>query len=124
MAEQFIGQELLHLESAHIEPSLYFWSREEKSSNSEIDFLYQNRNNIYPVEVKAGKTGTLKSMHVFLFEKKLKTGIRFNTDKPSFGTFNVKVNSGKNNSEMEYNLLSLPMYMVYQLPRLLEEMKL
>ena len=124
MAEQFAGQELLTLNPAHIEPALYFWSREEKNSNSEVDFLYQHKNQIYPVEIKAGKTGTLKSMHVFLFEKKLKTGIRFNTDMPSFGTFNAKVRSGKANGEITYNLLSLPLYMINQLPRLIDEMKL
>ena len=124
MAEQFAGQELLTLHPAHIEPSLYFWSREEKNSNSEVDFLYKHKNHIYPVEIKAGKTGTLKSMHVFLFEKKLKTGIRFNTDLPSFGTFNAKVRSGKTNGELSYSLLSLQLYMINQLPRLIDEMKL
>jgi uncharacterized protein len=43
-------------------------------------------------KVKAGKTGTLKSMQMYLYEKKLSKGIRFNMDIPSKGMFNTKVN--------------------------------
>jgi predicted AAA+ superfamily ATPase len=40
-----------------LNPELFYWSREEKNSNAEIDYIFQYKNNIYPVEVKAGKTG-------------------------------------------------------------------
>lgn len=122
MAEQFVGQELLTLQPAYQDPELFYWVREEKSADAEVDFLFQHKNKIYPVEVKAGKTGRLKSLHVYLFEKKFNTGIRFNTDTPSFGTFTTKVRSGIKNGELKYNLLSLPLYMIHQLPRLIDEM--
>ncbi len=119
LAEQFACQELLALATPFVEPQLYYWVREEKNANAEIDFIFQHNNLIYPVEVKAGKTGTLKSMHVYLFEKKLKTGIRLNTNTPSFGEFETKVRSGTTYTEIKYQLLSLPLYMTNQLPRLL-----
>jgi len=56
---------------------LYYWLREAKNTNAEIDYLYQIENTIYPVEVKAGKTGTLKSLQVYFAEKNENTGIRF-----------------------------------------------
>jgi len=121
IAEQFAGQELLSLFPGFAEPALFYWVREEKTANAEVDFLYQHQNMIYPVEVKAGKTGTLKSMHVYLFEKKLKTGIRLNTDTPSIGTFSTKVRSGNKTGTLTYKLISLPLYMLNQLPRLLNE---
>ena len=119
MAEQFAYQELLTLSTPFDEPQLYYWVRAEKNANAEIDFIFQHNNLTYPVEVKAGKTGTLKSMHVYLLEKKLKTGIRLNTDMPSVGMFTTKVRSGTNHAEINYQLLSLPLYMCSQLPRLL-----
>ena len=124
LAEQFACQELLTLETSFDEPKLYYWVREEKNANAEIDFIFQHNNLVYPIEVKAGKTGTLKSMHVYLFEKKLKTGIRLNTDTPSIGEFKTKVRSGVTNAEITIQLLSLPLYMTNQLPRLLNRFKL
>lgn len=124
LAEQFVAQELLSMVISFLEPQLYYWIREEKNSNAELDFLFQHNNSVIPIEVKAGKTGTLKSLHVFLFEKKLEFGIRLNTDVPSFGEFTSKVRSGVTNSEIAFQLLSLPLYMTNQIPRLLNSLNL
>lgn len=123
IAEQFTGQELLTIQPAYLEPALFYWVREEKNADAEVDFLFQHKNVIYPIEVKAGKSGKLRSMHVFLFEKKLKTGVRFNSDMPSIGTFKTRVRSKDKNAELTYQLLSLPLYLIAQLPRLLDSIK-
>lgn len=120
LAEQFVAQELLCAQPAWLNPSLYYWSREEKNSNAEIDFIFQHKNKIYPVEVKAGKTGTLRSMQIYLYEKKLDTGIRFNMDIPSKGVFTSKVNAADKNAALTWNLWSLPLYMVSELHRLMD----
>ena len=69
-------------------------------------------------EIKAGKRGTLKSLHVFLAEKKKSTGIRFNTDLPSTGNdLTARVNlPGK--EELTYNLISLPLYLAGRLDKI------
>jgi hypothetical protein len=120
LAEQFIAQELLNIQPEYMSPELFYWSREEKSSNAEIDFIFQHKNKIYPIEVKAGKTGTLKSMQLYLHEKKLKEGIRFNMDLPSKGSFHVRLNVPGNSAELSWTLLSLPLYMVSELRRLID----
>ncbi|HNX06971.1 MAG TPA: hypothetical protein PKL96_05255, partial [Bacteroidales bacterium] len=86
-----------------------------------VDFLFQKNNTIYPIEIKSGRTGSLKSMHVYLFEKKLTTGIRFNTDYPSIGTFNARVRAGNKSGELNFTLISLPLYLISQLPRIIDE---
>ena len=120
LAEQFIAQELLNIQPVFLNPELFYWSREEKSSNAEIDFIFQHKNKIYPIEVKAGKTGTLKSMQMYLYEKKLKDGIRFNMDLPNSGRFNTKINVPDTNVELSWTLLSLPLYLVSELRRLID----
>ena len=120
LAEQFVGQELLAQNEPWIDPQLYYWSREEKNSNAEIDYIFQYENQIYPVEVKAGKTGTLKSMQIYLYEKKLKTGIRFNMDRPTIGNFTTGINIPKKKAELKWRLVSLPLYMVSELKRILD----
>lgn len=62
MAEQFVGQEMV--DSG--ERSLYYWSRRAKSSTAEMDYLIVANGSIYPVEVKSGSSGRLKSLHLCL----------------------------------------------------------
>lgn len=62
LAEQFIGQEL----AINNENDLMYWAREAKSSNAEVDFVTVINGGIYPVEVKSGSAGSLKSLHLAL----------------------------------------------------------
>ena len=111
LAEQFVGQELIASSPFYTEIKPFYWAREAKNSNAEIDYLIQKGNKIYPVEVKAGKTGTLKSMQVFLAEKNKKTGIRFNLDTPNYAkSLSASVRIKKETKELNYNLISLPLY--------------
>jgi hypothetical protein len=71
-----------------------------------------------PVEIKAGKTGTLRSLQVFLKEKRRTFALRFNGDVPSLVKAALRMDGGQ---EQGYELLSLPLYMVGQARRLLTE---
>lgn len=62
MAEQFVGQEIL----AATNSGLFYWRREAKSSNAETDYLVEKQVQIIPAEVKSGKGGSLKSLHLLL----------------------------------------------------------
>ena len=116
-AEQFIGQHLLYSGAPYETPSLYYWMRESRNASAEVDYLMTQGQRIVPVEIKAGKAGTLRSMHYFLKEKKLGFRLRFNSDVPSFLS-EATLTAGK--TELRYDLLSLPLYMVGQTRRLLE----
>ncbi len=115
VCEQFVGQHLLYARPYYEEPELFYWCREKSQASSEVDYLQTCRGMILPVEVKAGKTGTLKSMQVFIKEKNIKLGVRFNADLPSFhaATFSLPGQTGNT-----FNLLSLPLYMVEELQRI------
>ncbi len=66
MAEQFVAQEYIAYTSITAPPALYYWHREAKNSNAEVDFLCTKSNAIIPVEVKSGIKGGMKSLKVFL----------------------------------------------------------
>jgi predicted AAA+ superfamily ATPase len=69
IAEQFIGQHLLYLNNGQEAPSLHYWIREQKTGNAEVDYVISRGDLILPVEVKAGKSGSLKSLLQFALEK-------------------------------------------------------
>ena len=45
---------------------MYYWSRDARGSNAEVDYLVVRDGEIYPVEVKSGKGGSLRSLHLML----------------------------------------------------------
>ena len=62
LAEQFVAQELLAKNGSE----LFYWARDVRSSSAEVDYLTVRKGNIYPVEIKSGAAGSLKSLHLML----------------------------------------------------------
>jgi len=83
IAEIFTGLELLKSASCYEQINLYYWHRENKSSNAEVDYVIQTGKNIIPIEVKSSTKGAMQSMRLFLEEKKSSFGIR--TSLENFG---------------------------------------
>ena len=67
LAEQFVGQELLAAGGSE-NFKIFYWSRAKKSSSAEVDYLYAKNGRIFPIEVKSGPAGKLKSLHIFMNE--------------------------------------------------------
>jgi predicted AAA+ superfamily ATPase len=106
VAEQFVGQELLAYHDPFEESSLYYWGREERSSNAEVDYLTSYWNYAVPLEVKAGKTGALRSMHLFLEKYPVPVGIRVSQ---------IPLNS-------ILPIISVPFYAIKKIPHLLNDL--
>lgn len=62
LAEQFVAQELLLTQRRE----LFYWQREARGSQAEVDYLAAYKGNIHPVEVKSATGGQLRSMHMLL----------------------------------------------------------
>ncbi len=105
VTEQFIGQELKAHSDSYLERGLFFWARDKKNSSAEVDYVVAVASLILPVEVKAGKTGTLKSLKLFIEEKRSLFGVRFSQEKLS----------------LHDKVLTLPLYMAEQMKRLARE---
>ncbi|GHT64417.1 ATPase [Bacteroidia bacterium] len=76
IAEMFAGLELLKSASPYEQTQLFYWTREERNSRAEVDFVVQIGDKIVPIEVKSGKQGKMQSIWIFLNEKKSEYGIR------------------------------------------------
>ncbi len=61
LAEQFVGQEIATVKNN----PLYYWARDAKNSSAEIDYLLSHDGNFYPIEVKDGPSGKLRSLHLY-----------------------------------------------------------
>jgi predicted AAA+ superfamily ATPase len=116
LAEQFVGQQLLAAAPAFEDPQLFYWAREVRNANAEVDFVISRHQDILPVEVKAGKTGTLRSVFQFLVEKKRQRAVRFHLRPTALE--NIKL-PGEESRTVQ--LLSLPLYLAGQLDRFLAE---
>ena len=79
ITEAFVGQEMLAYSHPWDEHELHYWHREARASNAEVDYLLEAEDAVVPIEVKSGATGSLRSLRLFLEEKRGKTpfGIRF-----------------------------------------------
>lgn len=107
-----VTQELISLQSitAH-KPN--FWVREKAQSNAEVDLLYAYKKLVIPIEIKSGRTGTLKSLHQFIEASDHPYAIRM------YGGA-LKVEKAVTPSKKPYLLLNLPYYAGTALPLYIE----
>lgn len=100
LVESFIGQEMMAYGSPSIRQPLFYWHREARGSEAEIDYLSILNGEVIPIEVKAGKGSTLKSLHSFLSS---------HTKSP----YGIKISlADRSNFE---KIISIPLYAAFEL---------
>jgi hypothetical protein len=110
--EHIVGQELLAGQYSALR-GLYFWVREKSTSTAEVDYLFQYKDKLVPVEVKSGSTGTLRSLALFMDIAPHNIAIRFYAGILLISTLTTP--GGK-----IVHLLNLPYYLVSQIEKYLE----
>lgn len=108
LAEQITGQELLASERPNELTKPLFWTKEKKQSNAEVDFIRIYKGKLYPIEVKSGASGRLRSLHSYINNSDCTAAIRLYS-----GTFSLETQKTPLvNSEggKEFKLLNLPLY--------------
>jgi hypothetical protein len=118
IAEQAVGQALRLVEPSFQEPKLYYWARETPGSEAEVDYVLQQGTKCLPIEVKAGATGALRSLHVLMAARGWKRAVRFNADRPSVTPVSTVTGAG---DRATYELLSLPLYLASTVGRILRD---
>lgn len=103
LAEQFAGQELLAYVDPYMESHLFFWET-EKQGSAEIDYVTNWHGKVVPIEVKAGKSMHLASLKQFMNVKHAQIGVHISA----------------NPLALKNQVLSVPFYLVKEIPRLLK----
>lgn len=85
LTEIFAGTELKKGGDPYSMDNLYYWHRQSRSSQAEVDYLIEKDGQVIPVEVKAGLGRKMKSLRIFLEEKTSRFGIRLSADNFSRG---------------------------------------
>lgn len=81
LVEAFVGQEMLAYDNPSRQKRLYYWHKESRHDQAEVDYLMQKKGSVIPIEVKSGTGRTLKSLHSFLETHVTSPyGIRFSTN--------------------------------------------
>ncbi len=100
LVESFIGQEMIAYAPPDTRKSIFYWQREARGSEAEIDYLSIIKEKVIPIEVKAGKGSTLRSLHSFLSSH----------PKSPYG---IKISlAGRNRFE---NIFSIPLYAAFEI---------
>ncbi|EKD77840.1 MAG: hypothetical protein ACD_42C00161G0004, partial [uncultured bacterium] len=111
LIENMVGQILLATQPQS--NPLTFWVRENAQSNAEVDFVIPFKQHLIPIEIKSGKTGTLRSLHSFMDASNHDTAIRLYANTLQIDT--IKTIKGKS-----FRLLSLPYYLASEIQRYLD----
>lgn len=121
LSEQFVGQHLQWEPETFTDR--YYWTRESKNNNAELDYVVARGQWIIPIEVKSGKAGSMKSLHQFMFDKGLRVAFRFDHLAPSHQLIKTKVTTKHRIDEVEYELYSCPHYAIERLPDFIDKLK-
>ncbi|MBI5488927.1 MAG: ATP-binding protein [Deltaproteobacteria bacterium] len=113
VAELIAGQ-LLRSADRRTGAPTWFWVRDSPQANAELDYLVVGPAGLFPVEVKSGASGTLKSLHQFLWRSGTRVGIRLHGGGWSDEQLHVKMGD----RPLAYRLLSLPLYLAERVPEL------
>ena len=110
-AEQIVAQELRILLDKNYKEKQFYWVRDKKGANAEIDFVWQTPTQIIPIEVKAGTNSHLRSLHSYVNSANHHvTAVRFWS-----GEFSVQDVTTPAPDNRPYRLINIPFYYIGQL---------
>lgn len=112
LSEQIVGQALLS-QAIRKNINLSYWYREQRGSISEIDYLISSHNKLIPVEVKSGKSGTLRSLHNFIDESRNNFAIRIYSGV-------IGIEKIRTPDKKQFTLFSIPFYLLHRIEQSLD----
>ena len=112
LAEHVVGQELIAADlRTNAKPR--YWVRQKTGATAEVDYLYQYRDRLVPVEVKSGRSGTLRSLHQFMQRADHDLAVRL-------WDGDIDLHPAKTPEGRRFRLLNLPFFLVHQLDAYLD----
>ncbi|MBN2092820.1 ATP-binding protein [candidate division KSB1 bacterium] len=107
LAEHIVMQEMIgnDLSTTH---KPHFWTREKKQSTAEVDLILPYEDYLIPIEIKAGKTGKLRSLHQFINLAPHSFAIRLYAGE-------LKFQRSRTPEGKEFFLLNLPYFLAFKI---------
>jgi len=112
LAEHIIGQELLASDVSTLKKPI-FWVREKRQSSAEVDFVFQFDRYVIPLEVKSGKSGTLRSLHQFMNRCNHPYAVRLYSG-------SLRIEKAKTPEGKRFYLLNLPYFLSGKIMKYME----
>lgn len=76
LAEMMLGWELVKYANPRNRVDLHYWENIVEGTTSEVDYIIAHDLNVLPIECKAGTSGKMKSLRLFMRNKHLTNAIR------------------------------------------------
>lgn len=76
LTEMAAGMELLKYNTPSQRHDLYYWQNLNRGAQAEVDYVMVRNMTILPIEIKAGTSGSMKSMYQMMEEKHIERGVR------------------------------------------------
>ncbi|MBN2861006.1 MAG: ATP-binding protein [Sphaerochaetaceae bacterium] len=124
MAEQFIAQHLKGIDIRNPSPELYYWLHNRRKRAAEIDFIHSHAGTILPIEVKAGKTGKIKSLWKYIEQQGPEFVVKFDLmeRRERVREITHKALKAGDGHDLRSILLALPLFEIEYLPEYLDDL--
>lgn len=122
IAEMSAGLEMVKYAGSNIKRELFYWTGNAKNSQAEVDYVTNYLYNIVPIEVKANVQGGMKSLWMFMRDKKITKAVRISLE--NFGkithTDNNDIDSTGNPTQRAVEIC--PLYALSSLSGIIKDM--
>lgn len=107
LTEMVLGWELVKYNNPRSQHDLYYWENITEGTRSEVDYLIARDMKVLPIECKAGTSGKMKSLHVFMRQKHLTDAIRC-----SLENFSMLENHDRSDANALRRIAITPLYAI------------
>lgn len=111
ISEMIAGLEIVKNKPDNLRHELFYWVRQEKNSQAEVDYLEPSNGRILPIEIKAERQGGMKSLWTFMRARNLDYAIRSSLE--NFGQFDY---TDRDAGNAVRHVDVYPLYAISQLP--------
>lgn len=110
IAEMTLGWELTKYNSPRSRNDLFYWENTAEGTSSEVDYVLSSDLKVLPIECKAGTSGKMKSLRLFMRNKHINRALRCSLE--NFGEINA-VDSADHDEPRHISIL--PLYAISNL---------
>ena len=110
MAELVLGWEIVKYGGSKNRHDLYYWENIVEGTTSEVDYIMARNMKVLPVECKAGTSGKMKSLRLFMRNKHIADAVRC-----SLENFSLLTYQDEKDSEMLKRIHICPLYAISNL---------